>query len=133
MRERRRCDDGGRGENAPALVVEEKAVRHRLARFERSEKVIDPVGERHLEGDIALCLPVEPQLERESVAAEMRHHQALTTAAFVFGAEHEELRVALRLPRCKPVVVRVEAVLAKMMLSVEQLARAEANTRHPFG
>jgi hypothetical protein len=53
----------------------------------------------------------------------MRHHAALTTAAFVFRAEHEELRVALRLPPCKPVVLRVEAVLAKMMPSVEQLPR----------
>src|SRR5664279_68565 len=81
---------------------------------------------------MALRLTVEPQCERESTTAQMRHHTALTAAAFVFGAEHEELRVALRLPRCKPVFVRLEAVLRKMMLGVEELARSEADPRMFF-
>jgi len=50
----------------------------------------------------------------------MRHHAALTAAALILRAEHEELCVALRAPRRPPRCVRIglralEAVLRQMM------------------
>src|SRR5450755_577955 len=58
----------------------------------------------------------------------MRQHTALTTAALVFRAEHEELRVALGLPRYKP-VTSLPGFRRRPSMRASRRARAENGAR----
>jgi hypothetical protein len=62
---------GARGlfEHPPALVIALEPIRHGLFGLERAKKVIDAVGERHLQRDPALCPSVQPESEGKPVAA----------------------------------------------------------------